>query len=126
MKAIARVVPHRCVQMQIPTQDPCHKVSISFVSAGLDSLGDEGPSVLGREANPMGQKHSQSQLLKASVLVVLPAPDTSKRPVARHPPMTATVEMRCPESCIASCNILQKSPVRNNLSSRKRLSVIAS
>ena len=74
------------------------------------------------------------------MLVVLPAPNIpasarEDRPVARHPPMAATVEMRCPESCIASCSIclqkelnaiMEQSCVTSNLSSRKRLSVIAS
>ena len=41
------------------------------------------------------------------MLVVLPTPNVpasarEDRPVARHPPMAATVEMRCPESYIAS------------------------
>ena len=48
------------------------------------------------------------------MLVVLPAPKIparagEDRPVAKHPQMAATVEMRCPASCVASCrSCLQK------------------
>ena len=74
------------------------------------------------------------------MLVVLPAPKIpasarEDRPVAKHPQMAATVEMRCPASCVASCRsclqkglkaIMEQSCVTNSLSRRNKLSVRAS
>ena len=53
--------------------------------------------------------HMSMNVMLVVLPLKIPASAGEDRPVARHPPMAATVEMRCPESCIASCNIcLQK------------------